>query len=162
MITSFLWRWLGAGGIIFPFSIWAYDISINISGQITIPACIVNNGEVIDVYFGDELLTTRVNDGLYTKSIKYNFKCSGNPSNNLRMKVKGEVSNFNSKLLKTSNVNLGILLEKESSPLPLNQWVYFPYQNEAPSLQATLVSLSGEKLSAGTFNGTATLMVDYQ
>jgi type 1 fimbria pilin len=162
MNTSYLWRWSVRVFLIFPFSLLAYDIPINISGEITIPACKVNDGEIIDVYFGDELLTTRVNDGYYSKNIKYELSCVGNPSGNLKIKIKGDASSFDTKLLKTSNVNLGILLKKESSPLPLNQWVYFPYRNEAPLLQATLVSLHGEKLSAGFFYGTATLMVDYQ
>ncbi|WP_078062102.1 fimbrial protein [Serratia marcescens] len=162
MTISFLWRWLVIWWVIFPFTTLAYDIPINISGQITIPACVVNNGEVIDVNFGNDLLTTRVKDGFYSKSVKYSFKCFGSPSNNLRMKITGEPSSFDTRLLKTSNANLGILLSKELSPFPLNQWVYFPYQNDAPLLQAALVSLSGETLSPGAFNGTATLMIDYQ
>lgn len=162
MISSFLLRWLCTvvGGV--SLSSWGYDIPISISGEITIPACIVNGGNVIDVYFGNALQTTRVNDGNYTQNIEYSVKCLGGVSNNLRMKIKGEPSNFNSSLLKTSNVNLGVLLKKESSPLPINEWVSFSYGSKLPSLQATLFSRSGEELSAGEFYGTATLIVDYQ
>ncbi|WP_368925987.1 fimbrial protein [Serratia marcescens] len=136
--------------------------SLNMTGTIIAPlACVINGEKAIDVNFGDEVLTTRVDGINYKKKIEYTLVCKNNVSNAIRMKVMGSPTSFTSSALETDKENLGVQLQADDKPLAINSWLNFIYPNN-PKLQAVPVKKPGGELSGGTFVAIATLLVDYQ
>jgi hypothetical protein len=79
----------------------------------------------------------------------------------MKMKVLGEPTSFDGKLLKTSSHNLGIRMIMDERPFPLNEWVNF-YYTKQPILQAVPVKNNGGEIAGGIFTAGATLLVAYQ
>ncbi|RNW04250.1 fimbrial protein [Serratia nematodiphila] len=135
--------------------------TLNISGTIIAPlACVINNGEGIDVDFGNDVMTTRIDGGYYTKKINYKVSCKNPAHNSFRLKIAGVGAGFNSDLLQTNHSDLGIALQANEKPWPVNQWLAFTYPS-MPELQATLVKQADTLLDEGELKATATLFVDY-
>ncbi|MES3576150.1 fimbrial protein [Enterobacter cloacae] len=127
--------------------------------------CKINNNNPIDVDFGDDMLTTRVDGNNYLKTINYTLDCSEAKNDALKMQISGDVAPFDKNILRTpeaSNAdNLGIKLLHNGTSWPLNDWFNFK-KGEHPVLQAVPVKAPGSTLKAGTFSASATLTVDYQ
>lgn len=125
------------------------------------PPCVINNSGTIVVNFGDDVLTSRVDGTLYMQPVIYTLKCSGAVDNALKMMIKGNEASFNSSILSTSNLSLGIKLLRDDQILPINRSFNFSYPM-IPVLSAVPVKQTGSALSAGQFSGTATMVVEYQ
>lgn len=126
------------------------------------PGCIVNNNNPIDVNFGDALKTTDLDGVNYVTSIPFSLQCT-NSALNLRIQFVGKGSSFDAKLLSTNYQDLGIrFLKSDNTILAPNEWLNFNYMNGTPIISAVPVKRQGAILPGGTFNSTATLLVELQ
>lgn len=144
---------------------WALPLAsmqVNISGTIiTPPPCTINNNQTINVDFGDEVMTTRIDGVNYKQAITYSLDCDAQKSNNLKMSIQGTAASFNAALLQTNKNGLGIALYSGAQPLDANAWFNYTYPSK-PELYAVLVKQSGATLTGGEFTAAATLLIDYQ
>lgn len=142
----------------------AFDVQAQFHGTlIEPPSCEVNGAKPIDVDFGTQVVTTEVDGVNYIKPVSFTLSCKNNPKNTMRMQFSGTAPSWDTKVLTTNNTNLGIKLLQGSgsgTQLSLNTWLNFTYPTP-PVLQAVPVKRSGSTLTAGAFNGTATLKVEF-
>ena len=143
------------------------DILINITGTVIASApCKINDDRLIEVHFGNDVQTTKVNGSNYQKRIDYTLDCRGAATNKLRMQFQGAGAAFDGRYLGTYGLsaarhNLGIKLLANGNWLERNSWVNFDYP-AAPVLTAVPIGEAGSRLEAGYFFATGTLVVEYQ
>lgn len=125
------------------------------------PPCTINGDQVIDVDFGNEVVTSRVDGVNYLKTVDYSLDCQGGNSNAMKLQIKGIVTTFDRSALQTNVKDFGIALRANGQALVINDWVKFTYPAK-PLLQAVPVKKTGVTLPGGDFSAGATLMVDYQ
>lgn len=125
------------------------------------PPCIINGGSPINVDFGNEVMTTRVDGKNYIKDVTYSLQCTGATSKALRMQIKGTGAGFDSTKLATDKADLAIALTANGDALPVNQWLNYNDPTK-PALKAVPVKKDGATLTGGAFKATATMMIDYQ
>ncbi len=106
-------------------------------------------------------MTTRVDGVNYRRSVPYTVTCTGQPSNGMTLKLQGVGAGFNSAVLGTNNVNLGIKLFINGADWSLNNTVNFTYP-DLPTMEAVPVKKPASTLSAGAFSASATLVVALQ
>lgn len=138
---------------------------INFKGKlIEPPNCTINDGQSIEVDFGNEIMTSRVDGSLYTKSISHGIKCSKPELAAMKLQIKGIGASFDGTSLQTSNENLAIQLSANGKKLGVNEWLDFDYTDDAsiPKLDAVPMKKPSATLAGGDFTATATLMVDYK
>lgn len=130
------------------------------------PPCTINNGNVIEVDFGDDLLTTKVDGVNYSRPINYTLDCSAAGNRGLRMMIKGTKSTFNFTLLGTNERpgSLGIAVKREGSEavIDINTWIELNANQPVPRLRAVPVRAEWLELLPGPFTASATLLVEYQ
>ncbi|MDQ0741404.1 fimbrial protein [Pseudomonas sp. W4I3] len=125
------------------------------------PPCVINGGSTLDVPFGNDLLTSRVDGVNYRRDVPYTVTCDAPFSNALTLELKGTAASFDSRALSTRKADLGVRLFVNGADWPVNTMVNFTYPN-FPVVQAAPVKRAGSKLTGGAFDATATLVVDYQ
>ncbi|MCT4715249.1 fimbrial protein [Enterobacteriaceae bacterium H18W14] len=148
-------------GMAFPQIAWGVSNTITVHVKVESSPCEINNGEVISVDFGDDLLTTLIDGNEYKKAISYSLDCSQGASDALKIKISGSAAAFDNAVLQTNQQDLGIALFSNSQPLPLNEWLNFD-RNSQPLLMAAPVKSPGSHLKGGAFSAVATMMIDYQ
>ncbi|WP_366519502.1 fimbrial protein [Serratia nevei] len=151
---------LGAALFCLPVSYSATTVTVSVT-VLAPPACVINGERPIEVDFGDEVMTTRVDGSNFKRPIDYTLSCSGLSKNALKMQVQGTGAAFDGTVLKTDKSGLGIAILNGGSRWALNSWTNFTYPNK-PTLTAVPVKQSGATLQGGAFNASATLRVDYQ
>ncbi|WP_248749325.1 fimbrial protein [Pseudomonas sp. MWU15-20650] len=125
------------------------------------PPCVINAGSTLDVPFGNDLLTSRVDGVNYRRGVPYTVTCNSPFSNALTLELKGTAASFDGRALATRKADLGVRLFVNGADWPLNTAVNFTYPN-LPVVQAVPVKRAGSTLTGGVFDATATLVVDYQ
>ncbi|WP_421512474.1 fimbrial protein (plasmid) [Enterobacter sp. JS8-1] len=125
------------------------------------PECTVNSNNKVDVFFGDDVVTSQVTGENYKKQIAYTLNCSGLAQQGLIMTLNGDRAGFNSTLLKTSNTGLGIRLLNGTNPVEPGEEIRFNYTSQ-PVLYAVLKAQNTATLDTGPFTGSATLVIAYQ
>ena len=125
------------------------------------PPCVINSGATLDVPFGNDLQTSRVDGVNYRRDVPYTVTCNSPFSNALTLELKGTGAGFDSRVLSTLKSYLGFKLFVNGADWPLNTAVNFTYPN-FPAVQAVPVKRVGSTLTGGAFDATATLVVDYQ
>ncbi|ALE97905.1 putative fimbrial protein SteD [Serratia marcescens] len=140
----------------------AATVKVSVTVMQPLP-CTINGGRPIEVDFGDEVMTTRINGNFYRMPIDFSFTCNNPYKNAMRLQVQGGTANFGQGLLGTSRDGLAILIlqRQGGDQLPLNSWHNFSYPNPV-KLDAVPVKRSGVNLATGEFTASATLRVDYQ
>ncbi|CAQ82822.1 MULTISPECIES: fimbrial protein [Photorhabdus] len=134
---------------------------VNIYGVVIAPPpCEINNGNTIDVDFG-EVMITRIDGVNYMKPVKYTVKCEKMPVNAMKMKIAGNTASFDRMVLETNRAGLGIAVIHNGQKLPVNDWMKFTYPN-FPELHAVPVKEMSAVLKGGNFGAGATMMVEYQ
>lgn len=136
---------------------------INIRGVIVAPPpCVINGDATIDVPFGDDLLTTRVDGVNYRRGVPYTVVCTAPPSNAMTLELQGMGASFDSDVLETAGkVDLGVKLFINGVDWPLNTPVNFTYPS-LPVVQAVPVKRTGSTLTYGAFSAAGTLIVKLQ
>ncbi|MEG9795527.1 fimbrial protein [Serratia marcescens] len=129
------------------------------------PPCTLNNGNVIEVDFGDDLLTTKVDGVNYSRPINYTLECTAAGNRGLRMMIQGTASSFDFSVLATKErQGLAIAIKQDGSDTvqDINTWVNLGSNPTAPKLRAVPVRADWLELLPGPFTASATLLVEYQ
>ncbi|CAI0697242.1 putative minor fimbrial subunit StfE [Serratia quinivorans] len=135
--------------------------TVTVKVTIIAPPCEINGNNLIEVNFGNDVMTTRV-DGNYKKMpLPYSVECKDAPSTAMKMRIDGTGASFDSQALRTNQTDFGIAFLNGGTRLPINSWLKFTYPN-LPSLEAVPVKRSGAKLAGGAFSAGATMKVEYQ
>lgn len=134
--------------------------------QVTVvapPPCVINGGQTLEVDFGNEIFTTRVDGNNYRQPIPYTVECSDYSTNAMTLEVQGVEAGFGANVLHTNKPDLGIALfsGNANEPLKLGTPIQFTYP-AIPVLSAVPIKRPGSKLTAGDFLTAATIKVDYQ
>ncbi|KQB52255.1 exotoxin [Pseudomonas endophytica] len=138
------------------------ELSVAIRGTIIAPpACVINSGGILDVPFGDNLMTTQIDGVQYRKPVQYTVVCTGGGSDAMTLTLTGVGAPFDAQSLGTNKTDLGIKLFINGAAWPLNTSVKFTYP-VLPALEAVPVKRSSSTLAAGAFSAAATLVVASQ
>lgn len=139
------------------------DVSVSIRGVILAPPpCVINAGSTLNVSFGNDVMTTRVDGVSYRKmGVAYTVTCASQPSNNMKLTLQGAGAGFNAQVLGTSKNDLGVKLLLNGVAWPLNSARNFTYPT-LPTMEAVLVKTPGSTLTSGAFSASATLVVALQ
>ncbi|MFP7326996.1 fimbrial protein [Serratia marcescens] len=143
---------------------WPAQPATTVTVSVTVLApfpCVINGGKPIEVNFGDEILTTRIDGNNYRQQVEYALACSGQAKNAMRLQIAGGSASFNGQLLQTSVNGVGIAFLLNGSRIALNSWQNFTYP-ALPTLEAVPVKQGGVQLPTGEFSASATLRADYQ
>ncbi|SPZ65782.1 putative minor fimbrial subunit StfE [Serratia quinivorans] len=127
------------------------------------PPCIINGGQMIEVNFGDELVTSRIDGVNYRKDIDYSLDCRNAGANSVQMQIQGNAATFDGSVLATvERSELGIALKTEAGPpMNINTWHKIQF-GATPKLAAVPVKATGSQLQAGSFTAGATMLIEYQ
>lgn len=141
--------------------------TVTVKGNVVQPTCTINNGTTIEVPFGDDVLTTRIDGKEYDKQlVDYTVECDGDMSAGgaLQLSISGTGASFGNGLLQTSVTGLGVQFLNGSSALALNTGLAkFDYNTGSqPVIYAVLARDPSVTLPAGAFSATAMMSVDYQ
>ncbi|ELJ4094514.1 fimbrial protein [Salmonella enterica] len=140
-----------------------YSATITVTVTATNPPCVINNNQIIDVDFGQNVVVTDVAAGTVEKPVPYTLDCGNlDPSKSLKMRITGNSAGFDNALLQTNIPELGIKLNANGVEFPLNTDLLFSSSEEKPYLSAALVQQPGYRLPVGEFSAGATMTVDYQ
>ncbi|MBH3259023.1 fimbrial protein [Serratia marcescens] len=146
--------------IVAPSTQAASTVTVSVTVLAPLP-CTLNGGKPIEVNFGDEVMTTRIDGNNYRQPVEYALSCNGQGKNAMRLQIVGGAAAFDGQLLKTSVSGMGIALLRDGVRMPLNSWQNFPYPN-VPRLEAVPVKQGNATLPTGEFTAAATLRADYQ
>lgn len=126
------------------------------------PACVINNDQMIEVDFGQQLGVHSIDGQRYRQTVNYQLQCqSFAQSRGLVLRVSGTATTFDKAAVQTDQADLGVRLLLNGKPLTLNTAVNISLQ-QPPLLEAVPVQRSASvTLSKGRFAATATLQVDY-
>ncbi|WP_025858656.1 fimbrial protein [Pseudomonas sp. CHM02] len=148
--------------------LWAVSQGVQAETSLTIraviiapPPCVINNGTTLNVPFGNDLLTSRIDGVNYRRGVPYTIRCDSPFSNAMTLELKGTGAAFDNRVLVTRKPDLGIKLFVNGADWPLNTAVNFTHPT-FPVVQAVPVKRAGSKLTGGAFDATATLVVDYR
>jgi type 1 fimbria pilin len=148
--------------------LWAVSQGVQAETSLTVraviiapPPCVINGGSTLDVPFGNDLLTSRIDGVNYRRNVPYTVTCGAPFSNAMTLELKGPGASFDSRVLLTRKPDLGVKLFVNGADWPLNTAVNFTHPN-FPVVQAVPVKRAGSRLTGGAFDAAATLVVEYQ
>jgi len=125
------------------------------------PACMINQGQMITVEFGDTLNADKVDGQNYLQDIDFKLKCPGTVAPSVvTLTLAGAVSPFDITALDTNMPGLGIRMLLDGVPLVINQSVPIDIAH-LPRLQAVPVQRHGAMLAKGKIKASATLRAVY-
>lgn len=144
-----------------PVAVEASTSTITVKVTITAPPCEINNNKLIEVNFGNDVLTTRVDGNYKKRPVDYSVQCKGGASNSVRMMIEGGGAMFENEVLLTNKTDFGIEVLNNGNRMPINRWLNFTYPNW-PTLEAVPVKRPGATLTGGAFSAGATMKVEYR
>jgi len=137
-------------------------INITIKGVLLeAPPCVINNNQPIDVNFGDDLGVNSIDGSQYLTRINYSVTCTGGASNNMKLSIQGNATDFDDAALQTNMSDLGIELLHDGNKVKVGDDIAFTYP-DLPVLDAVPVRRANATLSAGDFSAGATMVVNLQ
>lgn len=126
------------------------------------PACTIEDDNVIDVFFGNNVGIHRIDGINYTQDVNYKMVCSQNTKGwVLKLTVVGPQSTFDTSALQTNVSNLAIRLTQDGKPFEINKSITIT-PTTPPAIQAVPIKRPGSDLPEGAFSVTATLLAEYQ
>lgn len=126
------------------------------------PACTINNGNLIEINFGDKVGVNKVDGENYQQAINYQINCNpGSPEWSLGLSFNGSATNFDTAAVQTNVNGLGVRIKQGGQPFVMNQRISINAL-APPILVAVPVKDPKVELVEGTFEATATLQADYQ
>ncbi|HIE4802161.1 TPA: fimbrial protein [Serratia marcescens] len=144
---------------------WAQDNQqqVQFRGTLNVPPlCSVNNGQIIDVDFGERVGVNKVDGKNYLKTVNYEIHCEpGGRGLDMGLRINADTAAYDDSVIQTSLADLGIRLLLNGQPLVLNRRMVIDAANP-PLLQAVPIGRPGSELTEGAFHAAATLLVDYQ
>ncbi|MBG2801554.1 fimbrial protein [Proteus vulgaris] len=146
-----------------PLFVSADEPNMKLFGTLLIPPpCVIENNNLIEVYFGHNVGIHRVDGINYTQPVNYKLKCDPNIKGwDLGLSIIGPKSQFDDAGLQTNIADLAIHMTRNGEPFILNErFVISP--DKPPIIQAVPVKRPGSTLVEGPFEVTATLLAEYQ
>ncbi len=141
----------------------AKAVQVNFQGGLVeaLP-CTINNGDPIEVDFGDNLVIRNLDGVRYSKPIPYQIDCSA--AGVVRLSFKGAPSSFDYAAIQTNLTGLGIrILLKGGVPFPWQTSTFVIVDVQSPPvLTAVPVADPAQPPSPGAFTARATLLAEYQ
>ncbi|AUU10004.1 fimbrial protein [Serratia marcescens] len=126
------------------------------------PPCVINNGQRIDVDFGEQLGISQIDGQRYLQNVNYRIDCEpGGSGQTLGLTLVAAASGFDAAAVPTNVPELAIRLLLAGNPFVLNKRVAIDSANP-PRLQAVPVKRPGGALKPQAFSAQATLLADYQ
>lgn len=126
------------------------------------PPCSIDEGEQIDVAFGDRLGINKIDGVNFRVEVNYRIDCESGVGGWMpALTLSGIATDFDYNALATNKPDMGIRVYLNSTPFMPNTKVNFSMVNK-PKLEAVPVKRPGIKLTEGAFEAWATLRVDYQ
>lgn len=139
-------------------------VDVTFSGTlIEPPPCTINDGNRVDVNFGERVGINKVDGVNYRQTLNYQIFCenTGSGSWALTLSLSGSPAVFDNQALLTNKENLGIRLYQNDKPFTPGSTLDIDLANP-PRLEAVPVKSEGTTLTEGTFETWATLRADYQ
>lgn len=127
------------------------------------PPCTINDGNRVDVDFGERVGIKRVNGVNYRQALNYQIRCESADSGNwaLTLTLSGAEAGFDKEALLTSKANLGIRVYQNDRPFTPGSTLAIDLA-DPPRLEAVPVQSAGATLTEGAFEAWATLRADYR
>lgn len=127
------------------------------------PPCTINDGNQIDVDFGERVGIHKVNGTNYRQALNYQIICENSGDNGwaLTLSLSGAPAGFDKDALLSSKENLGIRIYQNDQPFTPNSTLKIDL-NSPPRLEAVPVKSDASTLTEGAFEAWATLRADYQ
>ncbi|MGQ8776656.1 fimbrial protein [Serratia sp. NA_112.1] len=126
------------------------------------PPCTINDGNRVDVDFGERVGISKVNGVNYRQAMNYQITCGGsaNGGGALKLSLSGTSAAFDKEALLSSKTDFGIRVYRNDVPFtPGSTLVINP--QAPPRLEAVPVKRLGATLAEGTFEAWATLRAEY-
>lgn len=125
------------------------------------PACSINDGNRVDVNFGERLGINKVDGVNYRQKLNYQITCEPNTNGwFLILSLSGNVATFDRDALQTDRADLAVRIYQGDKPLTPNTALAIDLAHP-PLLEAVPVKRAGATLSEGTFEAWATLRAEY-
>lgn len=138
------------------------ETEVNFMGTLQeAPLCTLNNGQPIEVDFGDGVMINRIDGIEYKKAIDLKIDCSQAVSQAHKLRIRGTAANFGTGLLAGNQTGFAFAFSHNDTALPLDEWIKFTAP-QVPSLSVVPVKQAGANLTGGAFRTLASLVVEYQ
>ncbi|ONK17840.1 pilus assembly protein [Serratia sp. S119] len=140
------------------------DVDMTFRGTlIEPPPCTINDGERVDVDFGERVGINKVDGVNYRQIMNYQITCdnAGSGSWALTLSLTGAAAGFDEQALQTNKTDLGIRVYQNDKPFTPGSTLAIDINNP-PRLEAVPVKREGATLTEGAFESWATLRADYQ
>lgn len=140
------------------------DVDMTFRGTlIEPPPCTINDGERVDVDFGERIGINKVDGVNYRQIMNYQITCNnaGSGSWALTLSLTGAAAGFDEQALQTNKTDLGIRVYQNDKPFTPGSSLAIDISNP-PRLEAVPVKREGATLTEGAFESWATLRADYQ
>ncbi|QNQ55443.1 fimbrial protein [Serratia liquefaciens] len=127
------------------------------------PQCTLNDGNQVDVNFGERVGINRVDGVNYRQRMNYQITCENAGSGNweLTLSLSGNAAAFDKEALVTNKADLGIRVYQNDKPFTPGSTLDINLSNPL-RLEAVPVKHEGGTLTEGAFEAWATLRADYQ
>lgn len=137
--------------------------NMSFHGTLVAPPCSISSGKTIEVAFGTDLGTNKINGANYKQPVNYTVNCeAGYSANNLAIVVDTvAATSFDSSAVKTNKTGLGIRILVDGKPAEFASRVAVSNPASPPKIEAVPVQDQGVSLTTGAFEATMTLRADY-
>lgn len=139
---------------------------IAITGAIVdAPLCIINNGNMIDINFGDRIGVNTIDGTNYRSRLNYQVRCDmpqpGGTSLTLMLTTANPAAfDADDASILTNKEGLAIKVYQDNQPMTLGKRFKIA-MTRLPLLEAVPIKDSNATLTAGAFNAGATLLAEY-
>ena len=148
-------------GLFIPYAYSATDIVVK--ATVLGPACTINNGNVIEVNFGNDILANKINGDNYQQSFTLNFSCTTQTPNNVFITIEGYPWDYYNPIhLPTSKENLFVIFKHGNKTLPINEKIQVDRRNSQTILAIPTRYDKDDRIKPGPFNVATTLKVSYE
>ncbi|MDT3610127.1 fimbrial protein [Cronobacter sakazakii] len=132
-------------------------------GTLVAPPCTINDGEIIEVAFGNDLGINRIDGNNYKQPVNYTVNCkAGYTANNLAVIVNTtSPAAFDEAAVMTDKTGLGIHILVNGQPVKFAQRIAMINPFSPPKIEAVPVQDQSVTLTEGAFEATMTLLADY-
>lgn len=139
------------------------DADMTFHGTLIVPPpCTINDGNRVDVDFGDRVGINKVDGVNYRQVMNYQINCEqgSNGTWALTLTLSGGAAGFDHNALATNNSNLGIRVYQDDQPFSPGSTLKIDLSHP-PRLEAVPVKKDGTPLVEGAFEAWATLSANY-
>lgn len=137
-------------------------IAISVSGTVVADGrCSFNSDKLVSVNFGDVFIS-EIAAGIYRQPLNYSLSCSGDDGGkSIQIQLAGTGANFDSTVLSTDAIGLGIKLLRNNNQMELGRW-YDVDPALPPKIESLLIVEKDATFANGQdFSATATLKVAF-